>query len=57
MCNRYDGAVEVVAEGDRESLATLVGQIEQGPAGALVTEVKQEWGEGPARYEGFEITG
>jgi len=47
--NRHDGAVEVVAEGTADALATLRSYCEQGPPGALVRVVdvidEQESGE------------
>ncbi|MGB0132271.1 acylphosphatase [Dokdonella sp.] len=38
-CNLRDGRVEVLAEGSAESLAALETWLQNGPAGARVTEV------------------
>ena len=40
VANRSDGAVEVVAEGDRETLARLVERLREGPPAASVTDVQ-----------------
>ena len=53
--NLLNGAVEVDAEGDRESLERLVESLRLGPYGARVTSVDEQWSEGPARYRGFEV--
>lgn len=41
--NRYDGSVEVVAEGPRSALDKLLGSLRQGPPSALVTAFDHEW--------------
>jgi acylphosphatase len=41
--NRADGAVEVVAEGDREELNELVEWCKVGPKHAHVTDVEIRW--------------
>ena len=53
--NRMDGAVEVEAEGDRESLERLVEAMRVGPRAAQITSVDERWSEGSARHRGFEI--
>ena len=53
--NLADGAVEVEAEGERESLERLVEVLRRGPRAAQITEVVPRWSEGPARHQGFEI--
>jgi acylphosphatase len=53
--NLADGAVEVEAEGERESLERLVETLRRGPRGARVAGVEERWSEGPARHQGFEI--
>jgi len=53
--NRGDGAVEVEAEGERETLERLVQALRVGPLGAAVAGAEEEWSEGPARHRGFEI--
>ncbi len=39
VCNRTDGSVELVAEGDADAVAQLLAAVEAGPDGALVTGV------------------
>lgn len=41
--NRWDETVEVLAEGDRQALEKLLGELQRGPRGAFVQEVKMEW--------------
>jgi acylphosphatase len=38
--NQPDGSVEVVAEGDRESVVRFEAKLRRGPAGARVDEVR-----------------
>ena len=40
VANRVDGAVDVVAEGPAEELATLLAALREGPLGAEVAEVE-----------------
>lgn len=41
--NRYDGNVEVIAEGSRSSLDRLLVELREGPPQAFVTGLKHEW--------------
>lgn len=41
--NRFDGTVEIVAEGDKEDLERLVDWSQHGPKHAHVTKVEAEW--------------
>jgi len=47
--NRWDGTVEVVAEGDKKALEELLEFLWEGPPAAVVTNVEVEW----LRYEGL----
>ncbi len=47
--NRRDGSVEVVAEGPRSRLATLLAALYEGPPAARVEQVDERWL--PARNE------
>ena len=52
--NLPDGAsVEVVAEGPRDSLESLLGELRIGPAHAIVREVDAAWGAGTGEFNGF----
>ncbi len=55
--NLSDGAVEVEAEGSEPALQKLLAIARTGPRNARVTEVHEEWSEGPPRFGAFEITG
>ncbi|MDP6495129.1 MAG: acylphosphatase [Dehalococcoidia bacterium] len=48
-------AVEVVAEGERESLDELLGHINQGPPGAKVQEFDINWAEASGGYDDFRV--
>ena len=55
--NLPDGDVEVIAEGSRENLNRLVDRARAGPARALVTQLVEQWSQGPPRYDRFGIAG
>jgi acylphosphatase len=52
--NRWDGSVELVAEGPRPALDTLLADVKEGPSMSVVERVDTEWG--PATEE-FRIFG
>ena len=41
--NRWDGSVEVLAEGPRQDLERLLAELRRGPRAAHVTDVQFEW--------------
>lgn len=41
--NRFDGTVEVIAEGNRPALESLLSDIKKGPTSASVNGVDVEW--------------
>lgn len=53
--NMRDGCVEVVAEGDRDKLEQLLGQLKVGPRSAHVGTVDANWSEYTGDYRGFGI--
>ena len=53
--NRFDGRVEVEAEGERQKLKQLIKRLHKGPPGAQVTEIATEWSERRGEYEDFRI--
>lgn len=53
--NRDDGAVEVVAEGDRPDLLALAERLGQGPSEAEVQDVELSWLPFSGSYAGFEV--
>ncbi len=52
--NLADGRVEVVAEGPRVAVETLLRELRRGPTGAIVDDVTVEW-ESPTGMTGFRI--
>jgi acylphosphatase len=50
-----DHTVEVVAEGEREKLEQLLGQLEEGPRFAAVKRVEAGWSEYSGTYRNFRI--
>jgi len=54
--NRYDGRVEVVAEGARVNLDLFLEKLRNGPRMALVDDVDVRWEEYTGEFPNFEIT-
>jgi acylphosphatase len=54
VCNRRDGAVEAVFEGDPEAVAAMVDWCERGPRGAHVERVETS-DEEPEGLSGFDV--
>ena len=54
--NLPDGRVEIVAEGDDQSLARLEAAIRQGPSHARVEQVEVESLPPTGRYAGFAVS-
>lgn len=55
VCNRRDGAVEVVAEGKKEDLRKLLNRLRTGPRMAVVERVEADWQGATSQYGGFGI--
>lgn len=55
--NLPDRSVELVAEGPRTNLDTLVAFLWEGPPAARVTAVETTWSAATGQYSRFEITG
>lgn len=55
VANERDGSVRCVAEGPPEAVETLLGILEQGPAGALVERVDVTRGAASGTFGSFEI--
>ncbi len=53
--NRWDGSVEVVAEGERLQLESLLTALRRGPRGSLVLGVKPDWLPASEEFTGFHI--
>ena len=53
--NRYNGDVEVTAEGSRYDLEKLLQALHQGPPMAYVTEVQVEWLPATGEFSSFWV--
>lgn len=53
--NRWDGTVQVIAEGQQAELEDLLAFLRVGPRAALVTEVKLRWTAPSSDFERFEV--
>jgi len=53
--NKWDGTVEVVAEGEREAVEKLLEFIKLGPRGALVRRVDRQWQDPTGQFKYFEV--
>ena len=55
VANRYDGSVEIEAEGDRSLLEELIREVKIGPRSAHVTNLRLEWRTPTHTRDRFEI--
>lgn len=53
--NRWNGDVEVVAEGDREALGNLLNALHRGPRSAFVSKVSAEWQTIEGEFTSFNV--
>jgi acylphosphatase len=53
--NLYDGSVEVVAEGEEESIEELINFIRTGLRWARVDNVEERWSDYKGEYRDFRI--
>jgi acylphosphatase len=53
--NRWNGAVEVTAEGPRQKLEILLETLRKGPPMAMVTNVEYEWLPLTGEFIGFNL--
>jgi acylphosphatase len=51
--NCWDGTVEIVAEGERETLEKLLSAIRKGPPASYVSGVKTDWGTASGEFNRF----
>lgn len=54
--NRWDGTVEIRAEGPKEKLERLINAVRRGPSLAWVERVEEEWGTATEQFTGFKIS-
>jgi len=55
--NRWDGSVEMTAEGMRQSLETLLQALREGPPMARVANVEFEWLPFSGEFTSFQVRG
>jgi acylphosphatase len=53
--NRWDGTVEVTAEGDHAALDQLLGTIRRGPQASHVTQVTPQWQTATGEFNRFSM--
>jgi acylphosphatase len=53
--NRFDGSVEVMAEGERAALEALVRELTSGPRAASVGQVAVEWLPATMEFADFRV--
>jgi acylphosphatase len=53
--NRWDGSVEVLAEGEQATLERFLGYLRRGPQSAFVTEVNIEWQPATGEFYAFSV--
>jgi acylphosphatase len=56
VANRWDGTVEVVAEGPRARLNELLAWLHNGPPSASVDGVQTDWQAASGEFYGFRIS-
>lgn len=53
--NRWDGSVEVVAEGDRERLNKLLAELHRGPRSSIIEKVTPQWFPASGEFSHFSV--
>lgn len=53
--NKWDGSVELVAEGDRQTLESLLAALHRGPRMAKVTRVDVDWQPASGEFNTFHL--
>ncbi|HEY5119548.1 MAG TPA: acylphosphatase [Anaerolineales bacterium] len=53
--NRFDGSVELIAEGSRAALESLLADISRGPSAATVERVEESWEEPTSEFRMFGL--
>jgi acylphosphatase len=55
VSNRWDGSVEVTAEGRAAALEAFLGWLRKGPPGSRVSEVEVDRVSVTGRWQGFDV--
>jgi acylphosphatase len=53
--NRMGGQVEVVAEGNRDRLEKLLGQLQIGPRSAQIDNIEVNWEQATGEFHNFNV--
>jgi acylphosphatase len=53
--NRFDGSVELIAEGSRAALESLLADVNRGPSAAVVERVESAWDEPTSEFRMFGV--
>ncbi len=53
--NEMDGSVGIAAEGEKETIDTLIEWCHEGPPGARVDRVEVKWSEPTGQFQQFSI--
>ena len=53
--NRWNGTVELVAEGPKEDLESLLNAVSRGPRAGTTQNVKHDWMEATGEFSSFYI--
>jgi acylphosphatase len=53
--NTFNGDVEVVAEGDRQSIDELLESLQQGPRSGFVSRVRENWEPATGEFHKFDV--
>jgi acylphosphatase len=55
VANRFDGSVELVAEGEKATLQRLLVFLHRGSPSARVDRVQAEWSESTGEFDRFRV--
>ncbi|MFQ5750869.1 MAG: acylphosphatase [bacterium] len=53
--NLYNDDVEIVVEGNRNSVEELIDRVKKGPAFSIVTHVELDWKEYSGKFTSFNV--
>lgn len=53
--NRWDGTVEVVAEGEEDAVRRFLGELRMGPRSAIVDRVDVRWEDYTGEFKYFQV--
>lgn len=53
--NRWDGTVEVVAEGEEDAVRRFLGELRMGARSAIVDRVDVQWDDYTGEFKYFEV--